>query len=1031
MAGRRRWRLVRATSVVVVLTLTGLLLWQVVPGAVAFFHRPLDEQDQQASVLSMLMTSIGLLVSVAGLVVSIRQTRRGRPEGSTAPDMAAGGGRGQRDRAARDRLDAHLGPQGGLRRFGEGTNLALALRVHQAIELPTRHAPPVGDPDDFRSSGWYRRDRATEADPEALDPVLPTWVGREQEPRVRGLLTEARRSGGFLVVVGDSSVGKTRLLYETAGTVLDGWAVIAPALGDGDLLNLTATAGFELPPLVVWLDELHRFLDGPYLAPGSTPITAETVRLLLDRPTPVVILGTMWPEHAQNLRAVDTDPVTHGQRPRHPAALDVLDHRLCRTVTLGGFSARERATAAVLAGSDPRLAAAVADRHFNVTEVLAGAPEIMRRYEQGTPSQQAILHAAVDARRLGVQAPLTIELLAAAARGHPGTVAPDDDWAVAAVRELSRRTGPTDRSTAPLLAIPDPTRRSVVGYDVADYLLQRLTESRRDQRIPAVTWDALLEHVADPDDAARLARSARNRLLRRYAIPLFQRAADAGRASSADDLADLLATPEHLEFLRACADSGDVKARWRLVEVSVARGDVEGLRVSADAGDRDAQWQLAEVLAARGDLAGLRSRADAGDPSAAAELVKVLVGRGDLDGLRARAESGDDRAGRRLAEVLAARGDLDGLRARAGSGDREARWRLVEVLAARGDVEGLRVSADAGDRDAQSLLAEVLAARGDLDGLHVRADAGDRPAARRLAEVLVARGDLEGLRSRADAGDDRAATKLVNVLVARGDLDGLRARAESGDYDARWRLAEVLAARGDRDGLPVRDAPDAAESAEVLVARGDLEGLRSRADAGDDRAATKLVNVLVARGDLDGLRARAESGDHDARWRLAEVLAARGDLDSLCALADAGDRDARSCLAELLVARGDLEGLRSRADTGDDRATAELAKLLVARGDLDELRALADSGGGRAAAELAKVLVARDDLDELRTRADSGDDEARWTLLDVLIARGDAAELRSRVDRGEHRASRHLADVLEQRGDVQGAQQVRQFGLTT
>ncbi|MEU4566975.1 hypothetical protein [Micromonospora sp. NPDC023956] len=1027
-------------SVVVLLALTGLLLWQVTPGVAAFFRRPLGEQDQQASVLSMLMTSVGLLVSVAGLVVSIRQTRRaGAPQGSTAPEVAASGagGREQRDRVARDRLEAHLGPQGGLRRFGEGTSLALALRVHQAIELPPHPAPPVREADGGRSFRRPRRDRAADADAdaatgtgrEALDPVLPTWVARDQEPRVRSFLTQARRSGGFLVVVGDSSTGKTRLLYETARTVLDGWAVLAPALGDGDLLNLTATAGFELPPLVVWLDELHRFLDGPHLAPGSTPITAETVRLLLDRPTPVVILGTMWPEHAQALRAIDTDPVTHQQHPRHPRALDVLDHRLCRTVTLGGFSPGERAAAAALAAADPRLAVAVADRHFTVTEVLAGAPEIMRRYEQGTPGQQAILYAAVDARRLGVQAPLTIELLAAAARGHPGTVSPDDDWATDAIRELSRRTGPTDRSTAPLLTIPDPARRSVVGYDVADYLLQRLTESRRDQRIPAVTWDALLEHVTDPDDAARLARSARSRLLHRYAIPLLQRAAAAGRDSSADHLADLLATPEHLEFLRDQADSGDDGARWRLVEVLAARGDLEGLRALAEAGDRVARWRLAEMLAARGDLEGLRFRADAGDSRAAAELSRALVGRGDLEGLRSRADAGDDRAVAELVTVLVARGDLEDLRVRAGSGDREVRWRVAELLVRRGDVESLRVSAEAGDREAQTRLAEVLVARGDLDGLRTRADAGDGAARGRLAEVLVRRGDLEGLRSRADAGDDRAATELVRVLVARGDRDGLRTRAESGDYNARWWLAQVLTARDDPDG-PARADGTAGEAVRALVARGDLAELRSRADAGDDRAGRELVRALVARGDLDGLRARAESGDDDARWELVEVLAARDDLDGLGALADAGDRTARTQLVELLVARGDREGLRSRADAGDDRAAVELTRVLVARGDLGELRARADSGDDRAATELARALGARGDLDELRTRADAGDDVARWVLVNMLIARGDADELRSWVDRGDHGAARHLADVLEQRGDVHGAQQVRQFGLT-
>ena len=68
----------------------------------------------------------------------------------------------------------------------------------------------------------------------------------------------------------------------------------------------------------------------------------------------------------------------------------------------------------------------------------------------------------------------------------------------------------------------------VAGYTVADYLIQHASRERRYARVPASTWDAVLSHIRDPADAARLADSARNRLLYRYAIPLYRHAADAG-----------------------------------------------------------------------------------------------------------------------------------------------------------------------------------------------------------------------------------------------------------------------------------------------------------------------------------------------------------------------------------------------------------------------------------------------------------------------------------------------------------------------
>ena len=44
----------------------------------------------------------------------------------------------------------------------------------------------------------------------------------------------------------------------------------------------------------------------------------------------------------------------------------------------------------------------------------------------------------------------------------------------------------------------------VAGYTVADYLLQHASQERRFGRVPASTWDALLSHLRDPADAARL-----------------------------------------------------------------------------------------------------------------------------------------------------------------------------------------------------------------------------------------------------------------------------------------------------------------------------------------------------------------------------------------------------------------------------------------------------------------------------------------------------------------------------------------------
>jgi hypothetical protein len=150
---------------------------------------------------------------------------------------------------------------------------------------------------------------------------------------------------------------------------------------------------------------------------------------------------------------------------------------------------------------------------------------------------------------------------------------------------------------------------------MADYLIQHASQKRRYERVPATTWEAVLNHIRNPADTARLAASARNRLLYCYAISLYRNAANAGERDAASRLAGLLAQRGDLDgavqVLRALAETGDGYVGCRLADLLVQRGDLtEAVRI-------------------------LRARAEAGDQEAARRLVDLLVQRGDLDRLRA------------------------------------------------------------------------------------------------------------------------------------------------------------------------------------------------------------------------------------------------------------------------------------------------------------------------------------------------------------------------------------------------------------
>lgn len=169
----------------------GSVGWQAfAPGGL--FTNPSEHGPQQGDAL-------GLVVNVVALVLSARADRRSRLEHRTSAPARDAGGLLTR-----------------LPRLGDDPRLAAQqLRVHRSIPLP-------------------------EDTPEGLDPDFPLWVECDKAPEVRTKLAAAARQGGLVVLVGDSSVGKTRLLYQTTVDELAGWPVLVPPLGHGAAINQLA-----------------------------------------------------------------------------------------------------------------------------------------------------------------------------------------------------------------------------------------------------------------------------------------------------------------------------------------------------------------------------------------------------------------------------------------------------------------------------------------------------------------------------------------------------------------------------------------------------------------------------------------------------------------------------------------------------------------------------------------------------------------------------------------------------------------------
>jgi len=399
--------------------------------------------------------------------------------------------------------------------------------------LVTTPAPRADAADMFREVGPALPPgavRVSDADPRRLgvhaaisvpgtpDEVPPEYVLRDvdaAEHGVRARVAAAAQRGGFLLLVGGSSVGKTRCAVEAVKAVMPDWWLVHPA----DPAEVAARAQAPSPRMVVWLDELQRYLDGPRALGGGM------VRALLNAPHAVVIIGTLWPDRYDAYASMPAP----GAADQHTREREVLD--LAAVVRIGAaFSPAEQERARAAGTHDERLAIALKSTGYGLTQTLAAAPQLVARWEDApaaSPYGWAVLTAALDPARLGARAPLSSDFLRAAAPGYCSSeqrAEAPESWFEQA---LSYATGKLHGAAAALTPAGIGMGQ-VAGYTAADYLIQHASRERRRVPVPASTWNAFLSHIRDSADTARLADSAGERSLPRYAIPLYRNAADAG-----------------------------------------------------------------------------------------------------------------------------------------------------------------------------------------------------------------------------------------------------------------------------------------------------------------------------------------------------------------------------------------------------------------------------------------------------------------------------------------------------------------------
>ncbi|WP_327388086.1 tetratricopeptide repeat protein [Streptomyces sp. NBC_01207] len=429
---------------------------------------------------------------------------------------------------------------------------------------------------------------------------LPLYVERPHDTLVRRYFDSAMQgSSQLLVLVGDSSTGKTRALWEAVRRLPEGWRVWRPS-GASELLS--ALTGTEpLSRTVLWLNEMQR-----YLTKDTHQLVVEALDTLISTLSrgPVLVAGTLWPRDHRDLTCEPASPAAKLLKDRHIRIPDTFDETSLQRL-------------AETSQRDPRLAEALAQGNDTITQYLAGGPALLDRYNTST-EVQALVNAAVDAARLGYTQDVTEQFLHSAAwslipETYRRRQKPDwhTRWFPQALADAAQdcRGVPGPLTTDP--PGPDQPPTAPRTYRLADYLRQRITPHRALLCPPEAWWQAAADHLTAPTYLLTLSHAAASRARHRMSAVLAQQALTldpatpgyrhlvalhlrAGHQSKAQDIA------------RQALQAGDPTAATALAQHLRADGRLQDaislLRQAAELGSEEAWADLAVTLLAAGEI---------------------------------------------------------------------------------------------------------------------------------------------------------------------------------------------------------------------------------------------------------------------------------------------------------------------------------------------------------------------------------------------------------------------------------------------
>ncbi|MEY9937595.1 tetratricopeptide repeat protein [Streptacidiphilus sp. MAP5-3] len=307
---------------------------------------------------------------------------------------------------------------------------------------------------------------------------VPAYVRRDIDEDLETLL----RPGRFVLLIGDSTAGKSRCAYEILQAQYADFLIHSPENGEEFSEGVLALADQRK---VIWLDDLERFLTPPIL---PSKMLDEALR------QKSVILGTI---RAEQLNLISPRYATG---PNAPNAQLLRNARavISRAHTIHverRWSSEEISRASRI--SDPRIHDALHHSdEVGVAEYLTAGPQLYIDWKSAwapgvNPRGAALVAAAVDFKRIGVTSPISRAILEEAhsdylqarggARLRPEPIEEALHWALQPLHATSSLLTPSEDGDS---------------FEAFDYLVDVMMRDTAAPKPPGSLWEIALNRFS-------------------------------------------------------------------------------------------------------------------------------------------------------------------------------------------------------------------------------------------------------------------------------------------------------------------------------------------------------------------------------------------------------------------------------------------------------------------------------------------------------------------------------------------------------